>query len=363
MGYIRAYLMGDAYVAVGDEVSTLFYNPAGLAGLPETTTELINPQINVNKLVKDATLHPDDLSARYTGSSQADFRKIMGETVFINFNMSLPAIYMPESGIAYGLMSEMLGSAEILGNPVLPSLRFEFFVDQIIFIGFFGKASDNLSLGITPKMITRYGVSKVYTIGELFAAGETLSIDNDPAFRDAANGVTFSTMGVDTGLIYRFNFWRGWEPRLGISLLNIGGSDPDEILAGMEFGPRKTKFEPPQAGELPQINTIGFAVSPEHLGIRYTIAFDYVDFTKTVLPGNDFKKRTRLGFEMGVGVREDGTALFSLLAGWNSGYPSYGILSRVWIMEVGFGSYSVELGEKAGDKGDQRAILIIGFRF
>ncbi len=145
-------------------------------------------------------------------------------------------------------------------------------------------------------------------------------------------------------------------------MLNIGDTDPDKNLLGMEFGPRPNPHEPPQAGELPQINTIGFAVSPLLAGIRYTIAADYVDFTRTVLTGKDHKKRSRLGFEMGIGPRKDGTALFSLLAGFNSTHFSYGIMTRVWIFEVGFGSYSVEIGNKAGDNPDKRFMFIFGVR-
>ena len=134
-------------------------------------------------------------------------------------------------------------------------------------------------------------------------------------------------------------------------------------IKGIEFGPRPSPFDPPQAGELPQINTFGFAVSPVFTGIRYTIALDVVDFTRTVLPGKDWKKRSRLGVEMGIGPRRDGTALLAILAGLNASHFSFGGLSRVWIYEIGFGSYTVELGNEAGDKPSDRFAFIFGFRF
>jgi hypothetical protein len=130
----------------------------------------------------------------------------------------------------------------------------------------------------------------------------------------------------------------------------------------MEFGSRPIAEDPPQAGLLPQINTLGFAVSPTYNGIRYTLAVDIVDVTATVLPGDDLLLRSRLGLEIGIGVRKDGTALLSLLGGFNAAQSSLGILTRVWIFEVGLGTYTVERGEKAGANPDNRNVLVFGFR-
>ena len=168
---------------------------------------------------------------------------------------------------------------------------------------------------------------------------------------------------MDIGFLYQFQFWKGWFPRGGLSFLNIGGVDDNNKIKGIEFGPRPSPFDPPQAGELPQINTFGFAVSPLFTGIRYTIALDVVDFTRTVLPGKDWKKRSRFGVEIGIGPRKDGTALLAILAGLNATHTSFGVLGRVWIYEIGFGSYTVELGNKAGDKPSDRFVFIFGFRF
>jgi hypothetical protein len=40
-----------------------------------------------------------------------------------------------------------------------------------------------------------------------------------------------------------------------------------------------------------------------------------------------------------------------------------GILSRVWIFEVGLGSYEIELGETAGDRADRLTVFLFGLRF
>jgi len=362
MSFIRPWLMGDAYVAVGDEASTLFYNPAGIAGLPGNSAEVFNPQLNGDSRVKAAILDPDSLQSEFQGVDQQSFRDRLGETFYLSFNMRLPFIVHGESGWAYGFGVEVLGFLEVLENPVLPGLRLEFFFDKVFFFSKSFRVTENFKIGFTPKLISRIGVDRSFAFGELFAAGATLDIDNDPAFKDAKDGKSFNEVGVDLGFLYHLPVWHDWNPRIGASFLNIGGFQSQNLVRGMEFGPRPSEFQAPQAGELPQLNTIGVAVSPVFSGIRYTIALDIVDFTQTALPGDELKMRSRLGFEMGVGLRNDGTALFSILAGLNAGNSSLGILSRVWIFEIGFGGYTVELGDRAGSKPDRRFVFLFGVR-
>ncbi len=363
MSFIRPLLMGDAYVAVADEASTLFYNPAGIVRLPENSVEFPNFQFLMDERIQKAITDPDSISGEFEGVDETNFRDRLNETVFFDFNLRFPVIVRAESDVAFGLGVEVLTFFEILGNPVFPGLHLEFYRDGVLFLSLGYELTEDLFFGFTPKIINRIGIDKFLTFGEIFAAGSTASIENDPAFKDLSEGKNFTKFGVDIGFLYQFQFWKSWFPRGGLSFLNIGGIDDSDKIKGIEFGPRPSPFDPPQAGELPQINTFGFAVSPMFTGIRYTIALDVVDFTRTVLPGKDWKKRSRLGFEIGIGPREDGTALLAILAGLNATHSSFGVLSRVWIYEIGFGSYTVELGNEAGDKPSDRFVFIFGFRF
>lgn len=360
MSFIRPYLMGDAYVAVADDPSVLFYNPAGMAKLTNNTADILNPQLNMSDIFRRAAVDPEGVQDELGDSDQAGFQDHLGDTFFYNLNLRLPYIVLPGQGVAYGLGGEVLAAFQILQNPVLPGLHFEFFQDTLLFVSYFYKPTNQFQFGFTTKYISRVGIDKTFSFGELFAGGDQVNLDNDPAFQDAVNGVTFNKIGVDLGFLYRVAQWPGWFPRFGLSMLNIGGVE-DGRPVGMAFGPRPTEFERPQAGELPQINTLGFAVSPVFSGVRYTIALDYVDFTRTVLPGNDALVRTRLGLEVGFGIRDDGSALVSLLAGLNALHPSYGFITRVAGFQIGFGIYTVELGERSGDLPDKRAFLLFSW--
>ncbi|MBI3992105.1 MAG: hypothetical protein HY342_02435 [Candidatus Lambdaproteobacteria bacterium] len=362
MPFIRPSLMGDAYVAVADEASAILYNPAALAGLPNKSVSAFVPQLTIDDQLLDAILDPQSLQDKYSGLDENSLRDLTGTTVNSNFNIAMPFVALPNSGMAFGFGLDLGTSLEVLDNPIGPNLDLEFYFDRVLLFTMAARVNEQLDIGITPKLVNRSGIHKILRFGELFASSATLSFDNDPTFKDLSNGVSFTTVGLDVGLVWRLPAWPEWHPRIAFSALNLGGVDEGRGFRGMEFGQRPIAEDPPEAGELPQINTLGFAVSPIHNGIRYTVALDIVDVTRTLLPGDDLLLRSRLGLEIGIGVRKDGTALFSLLGGYNAGHSSLGILSRVWIFEVGLGSYTVERGEKSGDNPDNRNVLVFGFR-
>jgi hypothetical protein len=359
--FIRPLLMGDAYVAVGDESSTLFYNPAGLARLPGNSVEAFTPQFIFNDLVKDIVADPDAVGRRYQNLSPTDFQSLLGTTLFFDLNLRMPVIAR-QSGWAWGLTVEALANIRVLRNPILPGLHIELFTDETAFVSIAGHWGDALAVGITPKVVNRVGLDRTFTFGELFASGASLDIENQPDFKAVSKGTTYASGGVDLGAILELPFWENGRPRVGFAALNIGGYDTRLGLTGIQFGKRPTPFDPPIGGELPQLNTVGFALSPVYSGIRYTFAVDFVDVTQTVLPGSDLALRTRVGLEVGLGLHKDGTPLFSVLAGSNANQPSLGVLARVWIFECGFGRYTVEQGAAPGIATDARTVFILGFR-
>ena len=360
--FIRPLLMGDAYVAVADEASAVFYNPAALALGQDNAYEAFNPQIIVNSLVDALLTNPDQVAAQYQNLDAATFQSLLGTRLYSQIDLRMPFITLARKNLAFGLGIEFLANAEVMGNPVIPSLHLEFHADAIAFVTMATQVTERMAVGITPKAIYRKGLDRVFTFGELFAAGATADISSNPDFI-ALTDKSYLEYGLDLGLVYRLPFWPGWQPRIGVSMLNVGSYTSEKGLGGVVFGQRPTPYDPPLGGELQQLNSIGFAVSPTYFGMRLTLAFDLVDVTQTVLPGSDWLKRTRLGGEIGVGVRDDGSSLFSLLGGLNGTHASFGMLSRIWFMEVGLGSYEVELGENAGDHAERFTVLLFGFRF
>ncbi|MBI4083242.1 MAG: hypothetical protein HY423_11595 [Candidatus Lambdaproteobacteria bacterium] len=361
--FIRALLMSDAYTAVADEASAVQYNPAGIAGLADGSLEAFVPAFYFDDKIKTAILEPEKLQARYQNLTDADFEKLLGEHIFAQINIRMPVVTLAGPHLAIGLIADAFSFVEILQNPVLPGLHIEFYADEVLFFAKAWNLTESLAFGITPKVINRIGLDKTFTFAELFASGGTLDLESQPAFQQLLAGTSYQAGALDVGFLYRFPFLEGWQPRMGIALLNIGGYSAKDGLRGMKFGKRPSGFEPPIAGEIPQINTVGFAVSPAWAGVRVTLALDVVDVTRSATPGSDWIKRTRLGLAAEVFPHEDGTALFSLLAGLAGTRPSYGVMSRVFVFEIGFGLYDVELGNADGDRVDHRTAFTFGFRF
>jgi hypothetical protein len=65
---------------------------------------------------------------------------------------------------------------------------------------------------------------------------------------------------------------------------------------------------------------------------------------------------------MEFGPHEDGSAMFSLLMGWNATHFGVGILSRVSVFEIGFGRYKIEKGDEPGAMPEHRRVLIFAIR-
>jgi hypothetical protein len=361
MPYIRALLMGDAYVAVADESSVLFYNPAGLASLKEGTFEISPLHFSADKQLTDLLLNPEDVKAQYQNLTPTELAEKINTSLYSDLSLRVPFIYAPKQGSAYGLGAEVLGAAKVVTDSLgLPALQLEAFADETVFYSNYGKIGP-LSLGYTAKVINRAGIDKTIDFATLYATGQ-LSLESDPDFLALANGERRLRGGLDLGLVYEFYGAENWRPRFGLAALNIGGYNSTRRFYGIEFSKRPDPKTRPVYGELPLNVVAGFAVSPTYGAIRYTFDMDLVDIAKTALEGDSLKNRLRTGFELGIGPHADGTALFSLLFGFNTTHFSVGILTRVSIFEIGFGRYAVEKGRTPGEDPEERRVLVIAFR-
>jgi len=367
MPFLRAMLMGDATVAVGDEASTMLYNPAGLARLEDDSIEIFTLQFSSDKDLSRVLLEGEETSTLYENWSLNDLNSAIGTTLNMEWALRMPIITDVERGRAYGLGVDYLFDLEIVPDGLLAAVELETFFDEIVFTSFF-KQIGGLSVGANVKYINRIGLHKQIDALTMFATGFAsgdLDLENDADYAAMVSGQkSYSKIGVDLGMIWELGFAEDWHPRFGVTALNIGSYDKDEKKwKGIEFGVRRNRDDPPLGGELPLNVSAGIAVSPTFANIRTTFALDMVDIGRTAIEGDSRNNRTRLGVELGFGPHEDGTALFSVLFGWNATHFSTGILSRVWIMEIGFGRYIVERGSEPGKQPEERRTVIIGFRW
>jgi hypothetical protein len=360
MPFVRPLLMGGAYVAVADEGSVMFFNPAGLARIRAGSTEAFSLQFSADKNLSGLLLNPGDVQNKYAGLSPAQLASEIGNSLFFDVSMWAPLVVDPEAGRAWGLGLQSMGSGTVVdAGGGVPALELETFIDQVLVYSLFHR-SGPLMVGINAKLINRSGVNKTIDAATLYSGG-TLDLNSDPDFAAAASGESRARLGADLGLLYELPFAPDWQPRVGLALLNVGGREGHR-LRGIEFGARPDPITPPLFGEMPINLVLGFAVSPTYNDIRYTVALDVVDVARSAIEGDSINVRTRLGFAMEFGPHEDGTALFSLLAGWNATHFGFGVLSRVSAFEIGFGRYKIERGSLPGEDVEDRRVLIFSVR-
>ncbi|HKI99760.1 MAG TPA: hypothetical protein VKB51_14895 [bacterium] len=362
MPYLRAMLMGNAYSAVADEASVLMYNPAGLAGLKTGTIEVTPLHFAADRNLTGLLLDPTAVKNQYSGLSPTELANKVGTSLFYNVSLRTPFLYNPKQGTAFGIGAETLGAVSVVQDSLgFPALQLEAFVDETVLWSSYGQFGP-LSLGLTAKLINRAGIDKTIDFATLYASGGSLNLANDPDFQALEQGQTRVRGGLDLGMVYRFPGAENWQPRLALAVLNLGGHDSQSGYHGIQFGTPPDANTRPLYGEFPLNVVAGFAVSPTYNDIRYTFDVDLVDLGYKALDGRSLNNRTRVGMEIGVGPHEDGTALFSLLFGWNATHFSVGVLTRVSIFEIGFGRYTVEKGSRPGENPEDRRAVVIALR-
>ncbi|MDH4225901.1 MAG: hypothetical protein OEW12_09670 [Deltaproteobacteria bacterium] len=362
MPFIRSQAMGGSYIALADESSALFHNPAALPWLKTWNVELLTLQMTANELTKDLFFNPQKVASQFQQITAANISSLVNQTVFADVQLVVPMLVFPKQGVFSLLGAEFLSNLEILDTKPLPSLRVEVFADKMFIAGGGGKLGDHFSYGYDLRTINRTGVDKTYSFLELFVAGVTIDPTLLPEVNQAFNqGISYTNAGWDLGAMVSYPELPG-SPRAAITSQNITLNSQGH-LHGIEFGPRATADTPPRAGELPQLNTLGLAFTSRYDVYRLTLGVDYVDFTNTVLPHKEWIPRTRVGVEAAIWEHTDGTPLMSVMGGFNGYYTSWGVMTRVWFFEMGYSQYTVEVGSHKGDWPDQRRSVIIGFRF
>lgn len=363
MPYVRPLLMGNAHVAVADEASSLLYNPAGLARLAESSYQILTVQLNADEDMSALLLNGEELEYDYSDLTALELLALVGTSLHAEAIVQVPIVVKSGSGV-FGLAVDALVDYEVVALDGTVALEVESFVDYQVISGLFGNLGKYFSWGANLRLISRNGVHKVIDALTLYAGGgATADLENDEDYLEFVNGRIHNRAAIDLGIIFRIPGSTNWQPRFGLSAINLGGYRSGTGFIGVEFGERPTADDPPVAGELPLNYAIGFAVSPTYGIVRYTFALDMVDLTRTAIGGDSWNNRTRVGFEAAVAPNPDGTALFSLLFGWNATHFGAGVLSRIYFMEIGFGNYIVERGTSIGENPDSRSVLIVGFRF
>ncbi|WP_273266788.1 conjugal transfer protein TraF [Flexistipes sinusarabici] len=326
----KALGMGNAHYTISSDQYSAFYNPAGLAFNKDSRIDILNPQFDMGKNAMDFYRDAKDTD----WESESEIAKLIRDNIGEHQHAGLslfPAYYNKN------FMIGVFGNARLNAvprNKVYPNIETEFFVDRGITAGFAGKFLNNnsLSLGANVKLIERESLVETYTAADLAKDDFDQIVEDD---LESGTGI----LG-DIGAIYEMKSLP-MNPRLGAAVNNIGATD---------FG---------DAEDMKTTLTLSASISPQILFFESDIVIDYVDVTKAYDQDDDLGKRIHVGAEL----RPSKLQFFSLRAGINQGYPTFGASLDFNILKIDYAYYTEEVGAYAGQWDDERHMLQITLGF
>ncbi|EQC48141.1 hypothetical protein M899_2653 [Bacteriovorax sp. BSW11_IV] len=339
----RALLMGDAYTALAnDDEYTLFYNPAALGLNQSVSITPLNPNIGLTNALDEL-----DRFENFPSSDTAAIAdRLLGFPVYLHLD-GIPTIKMPFFAISLFASST---TSLVLRNAVHPALNVKYSLDKGFATGFafsFGKGAKRkkgskivstghrTSVGLGVKFIKREGLDSEF---DLFSTDilNTVSngVENVSDLREALGYAKGKGWGFDLGIDHAISTGMT-EYHLAASILDVADTKFRKIGVSDESVPRQDMA----------IN-LGASAKQNFKLIEWSLALDFHSINQPV----DYRRMIGVGGSFRIFNVE-------FLAGFNQGYPSYGVSLNLWPIKLTAGFYGVELGEKYREEKGSRAIL------
>jgi hypothetical protein len=323
---LRALAMGNAFSAVARGEAALQYNPAGLAQpdldfkvdasltLMEEKGNFINDTLAVSS---GSPTSQDVLNylKKYDGTTQTYVLQTFPSAV-----VDLGSLYV---GFGAGNLDVQRYKLQFISTGVLTndSLvvsadRAQIALASVGFKLFSGKAF----LGVTAKNVRYSEKSATLSFGQMISGGK---VDLTPAGTDYG-----TTSAYDAGFIYRLEILPELKPQWSLTAYNVGGyklSGPD--ASGVT-----------QTVQVADTYNFGFSIQPD-LGFVHILMSAEVEDVGGAVKVQDAngvnqpraqEQYFHAGIEAGVIQTPTGNNLFSLRAGSNRGYLTYGAELNLW---------------------------------
>jgi hypothetical protein len=209
----RALGMGNAFTAVADDHSALFYNPAGLAYRRDTQLRMLlrgGLDADVLEFSEDIDAAGDDQTAM-----NAALEKHYGEHMYFRAPTIGGILARPGWGLAILPVDFSVDLA--LHRSVMASVFVNAYLDSTVA---FGKArrykvkwlKEKIAVGWNVKFIHRAFYSDVIQSAQLATDEELVNLDR------SAEGYTVDS---DLGILYQRSKGRWWHPSVGLVVRNV----------------------------------------------------------------------------------------------------------------------------------------------
>ena len=355
--FLRPLAMGGAFTAVADSMDTIAFNPAGLLQ-KDVEWSLSMPILgfSMNELMRDIVLDPSGDIGEKLGidfDDSSTFGNVRGKRLYTEIQVPLlPLLFLPDSGTFTGLSSDFRFELVFPKQSIIPMVQIDLVVQAVFeYAVAFEIYESGLFVGGNLKLINRAGV--VNDVGLLVLS----SLEADDLLDKYSSDQPPQKLAMDLGLLYRFD--HRLNPRIGISSIDVGsvdiGGDFNAKYGGIDFG---------IAGEVKQLNSIGFAATQQIKHTYLTYSADFHDYSFSYFPNNSILRRLALGFEVAFWREPDNANLMAFQIGIREfRYPSFGYSLAMGFLKLSAAQWTENFGTEDNPVTDQRTTFLISLDF
>ena len=347
--------MGGANVAVGAYSTSVFSNPAGLTNIKKDhgfVVDIIGLGVSITA---DAQTFVEDLDDADTDTEIVD---VLAEYDGQHFHIGVDNYTsISKNSDLFAWTIGLLAAADI--NYMSHAKGS---VDASV-LGTSSRGYGGVVLGAAKPYDTAIGrvdvgMSLKYISLQSYEGGlgvsELLEDDVGEAIQDKLER-TATGIGVDIGIVAYPIESDTWKPAFGLSIMNMGSIDMDDMYGGQ---PMTVNLGASITPDVPILDKLVIAVDYVDLLNANKVRFYNVDGSYTDEDESDFMKRLRLG--VGIGLID--TSFFSTtlnLGMYQSAYTA-GLDMELLFLKLNFATYEEEIGSGSVSSTDRRYMAKIG---
>lgn len=336
----RALGMGDAFVAVANDYSALFYNPAGLARRDDGELNLyLDAGISTNFLKAQKDIND---ASNSSGNETEDLRRTVdvlesyyGKAFSVRTAPANAIWVRPGWGI--GVIPADVSIEMMMHQNVGPSVNLTFIGDTTFAFGygsdFRGMTAGRASWGVTGKFINRAYFSKTLTAFELAADSNLVKKE------DLQEGYT---VDADVGFLYTpalpadgiLSWLRLTRPTFGAVIRNVGETG---FKNSMKLVNKDAVGQPEK-----NFRVIDVGTKWEYPSVWLFGGRGVMDIRDILHPSWNFRKGFHLGFEFDWTVSSWWRGAYRV--GWSQGFVTYGASAMFSIFNLDLVSYAEDVG-------------------
>ncbi len=336
----RAMGMGDAYVAVANDYSALFYNPAGLARREDGQ---VNLSINLAGSPSGVDFYSDVDKAQNGQGTDSEKAQRLLEIIEKNYGKTYSLRLAPVEAVwvrpkwGVGFIPADISIEMTMHQQIGPAINSTVYADSTLALGYGDDiksvAHGRLSWGITGKMVNRGWASKSIAAVELAADSKIFEKEDlrEGYTIDADLGLLWTPELPSEGLLW---WLRATRPTFGLVVRNMAETGFGQSLKLLN---KDSNQAPEKLYRVVDVGTRWEYPSAWILGGRGVL-----DIRDINHPNWSWRKGTHLGFEFDWTVASWWKGHYRV--GLSQGFWTAGLSAELAVFNLDFVSYADDVG-------------------